>query len=144
MRQGVWWHVSSLTYTVSPRVRAYACAILNRVSDFETPENRVLLNRIALLVPESDERRLILENLDAIAQAACDLHIRYVNKHGDEIVAYRPELQTALKAQVAAAAMLNPKILGEGRKTVNPMLEAIEHAAQMALEAERVKAGLAS
>ena len=120
------------------------CCILSWVSDFEPPEKPIVLNRIALLVPEDDERRPILENLDTIAQAACNLFIVYVNKNGDDIKAFRPELQTALKAQVAAAAMLNPKILGEGRKTVNPMLEAIEHAAQMALEAERGKRTLSS
>ena len=103
-----------------------------------------ILNRIALLVPETDERRLLLEDLDTIAQAAVDLTQTYINKHGDEVTVAKPELQTALKARIAQAAMLNPKILGEGRKTVNPMLEAIEHAAQAALEAERVKAGLAS
>lgn len=111
----------------------------------EPPEKPIVLNRLAKLVPEDDERRPILENLDTIAQAACELCVVYVNKHGDEIRSWRPEFQTALKAQVAAAAMLNPKVLGDGgRKTVNPVLEAIEHAAQMALDAERAKRELNS
>ena len=102
-------------------------------------EHLIALHRIAELVPETDERRKILENLDAIAQAACDLTTTYTNSNGDDVTIRKPELQTALKAQVAAAAMLNPKILGEGRKTVNPVLEAIERAAAAALEAERGK-----
>lgn len=108
----------------------------------QEPHKPIVLRRLATLVPEDDERRPILENLDMIAQAACDLTMTYVNKLGDEVTVSKPELQTALKAQVATAAMLNPKILGDGRKTVNPVLEAIEHAAQMALEAERAKRGL--
>jgi len=126
-------------------MHARAYGILGRVTDFVPPDQRIVLRRIAELVPETDERRPILENLDTIAQAACDLCAVYTNKDGDQIVQWKPELQTALKAQVAAAAMLNPKILGEpGRKSVNPLIEAIEHAAQQTLEAERVKRGLNS
>ena len=103
------------------------------------PGGRIVLHRIAELVPVNDERRPLLENIDKIAQGACDLHRAYVSGKGVLQLVHQPEFHTALKAQVAAAAMLNPKILGDGKKSVNPLIEAIEHAARVTVEAERAK-----
>ena len=66
----------------------------------------VTLHRLALLVSEKDPRRKYLENLDMLAQGAVDATRTYMNKHGDESVVETPDWNAALKAQVAAAAVL--------------------------------------
>jgi hypothetical protein len=64
------------------------------------------LNRLAELVPTSDKRRRVLENIDVIAQEAIDAQATYVNKKGDAVTADAPQWAVALKAQQLAAQLL--------------------------------------
>lgn len=94
----------------------------------------VELARLSDLVDGDDPRRKILENLDAIAQMAID-HQEYY-----EGMPYpKPELQTAIKAQIAMAALLVPEFdKAKARAPVeqNSIVQAIR---QAVIEGERLR-----
>lgn len=94
----------------------------------------VTLQKLGDLVPPDDPRRRIVENLDAIAQMAID-HVEYYE--GEPYP--KPELQTAIKAHMAQAALLVPEFdKAKARAPVeqNSIVQAIR---ATVLEAERLR-----
>lgn len=73
----------------------------------EHPDERVILEPLAELVPESDKkRRRVLTNLDRIAQGALDAVRTYTNKHGEECSIPQPDWNVAVKAMESAKVLL--------------------------------------
>ncbi len=94
----------------------------------------VELAKLADLVERDDPRRRVLENLDAIAQMAIDAEGSFMGKSYPA-----PELQTAIKAQIAMAAILSPEFeKSKARQPVNQnsIVEAIR---RTAIEGERLR-----
>ena len=70
-------------------------------------KDRVILEPLAELVPESDmKRRKVLANLDKIAQGALDAIRTYTNKHGEDCVVPQPDWNVAVKAMESAKVLL--------------------------------------
>lgn len=73
---------------------------------FENNE-RIILEKLAPLVPEEDKkRRKLLSNLDKLAQAALDAERTYTNKHGEASTIPQPDFNAAIKAMESARSLL--------------------------------------
>ncbi len=71
------------------------------------PSDRIVLEKLFDLVPESDKkRRKLLTNLDKLAQAALDAERSYTNKHGEISSIPQPDFNAAIKAMESAKALL--------------------------------------
>jgi hypothetical protein len=95
---------------------------------------RAKLARLSEQVSVDDPRRPALENLDAIAQMAVDRVMYY---EGEAYPA--PELQTAIKAQIAMMAALVPEFEAARAKqpgNINSIVEAIR---KTAIDAARLR-----
>lgn len=69
--------------------------------------DRIVLEPLAELVPESDtKRRKVLTNLDRIAQGALDAVRNYTNKHGEDCTYAQPDWNVAVKAMESAKVLL--------------------------------------
>lgn len=66
----------------------------------------IQLNLLAEMVPESDRRRKILENLDRIAAGALGARRSYTNKRGQEMSIPQPDFNVAVKAMESAKVLL--------------------------------------
>ncbi len=74
---------------------------------FADSPDRVILEKLADLVPESDrKRRKLLINLDKLAQAAMDAERSFTNKHGEVSSYAQPDFNAAIKAMESAKALL--------------------------------------
>jgi hypothetical protein len=87
------------------RARVCACACV------DPPNADGRLEPLATLVSESDPRRRVLANIDRIAQSALNTVRSYTNKRGDEVVVALPDWNAALRAMVAAAALLDSEFV---------------------------------
>ncbi len=71
------------------------------------PGDRIVLEKLFDLVPESDKkRRKLLMNLDKLAQAALDAERTYSNKHGEISSIPQPDFNAAIKAMESARSLL--------------------------------------
>ncbi len=69
--------------------------------------NRIILEKLADLVPEEDKkRRKLLINLDKLAQAAMDAERSFTNKHGEVSSYAQPDFNAAIKAMESARGLL--------------------------------------
>ena len=101
---------------------------------------RVVLRKLADLVPESDDRRRrVLENLDKLAQGAIDAERTYTNKYGEDHTVPQPDWNVAVKAMESACRLLGleaaraPESAAAGQD--GPIVAAIRDEAGRALRA---------
>lgn len=95
---------------------------------------RVQLARLSEQVTEDDPRRKALENLDAIAQMAID-KVAYFD--GEPYP--QPELQTAIKAQIAMMAALVPEFEKANARAPVEQNSIVQAIRQAATDGERLR-----